>query len=97
MWTSLLPNSGRNGYGQAAFTICEPDGQVKFSVCYRQLGIADTGSFWSLRSDKQMDVKLFTEFLQKKKRSIKKHGFYGRLIFLIWYKVKSLKILISSL
>ena len=67
MWTSLLPNSGRNGYGQAAFTICEPDGQVKFSVCYRQLGIADTGSFWSLRSDKQMDVKLFTEFLQKKK------------------------------
>ena len=25
--------------------------------------IADTGSFWSLRSDKQMDMKLFTEFL----------------------------------
>ena len=25
--------------------------------------IADTGSFWSLRSDKQMDIKLFTEFL----------------------------------
>ena len=27
----------------------------------------------------------------KKKRSVKKHGFYGRLIFLLWYKVKSLK------
>ena len=29
--------------------------------------------------------------LKKKKRSVKKHGFYGRLIFLLWYKVKSLK------
>ena len=27
--------------------------------------IADTGSFWSLTSDKQMDIKLFTEFLKK--------------------------------
>ena len=27
--------------------------------------IADTSSFWSLRSDKQMDIKLFTEFLKK--------------------------------
>ena len=44
--------------------------------------IADTGSFWCLRSEKQMDIKLFTEFLLKKKWSIKKHGFYGRPIFL---------------
>ena len=29
--------------------------------------IADTGSFWSLRSDTQMDIKLFTELLLKKK------------------------------
>ena len=27
----------------------------------------------------------------KKKKCIKKHGFYGRLIFLLWYEVKSLK------
>ena len=26
-----------------------------------------------------------------KKNYVKKHGFYGRLIFLLWYKVKSLK------
>ena len=32
----------------------------------------------------------------KKKRSVKKHGFYGRLIFLLWYKVKSLKIFFSK-
>ena len=31
---------------------------------------ADTGSFWSLRSDKQMDIKLFTELLLKKKKKI---------------------------
>ena len=31
--------------------------------------IADTGSFWALRSDKQMDTKLFTEFLFFKKKS----------------------------
>ena len=62
------PDSGRNCYRQAALTICEPAGQVKFLVCYCQFGsIADTGSFWSLRSDKQMDIKLFTEFLLKKK------------------------------
>ena len=28
--------------------------------------IADTGSFWSLRSYKQMDIKLFIEFLKEK-------------------------------
>ena len=32
--------------------------------------IADTSSFWSLRSDKQMDIKLFTEFLKKKKKKM---------------------------
>ena len=37
-----------------------------------------------------MDIKLFTEF-HKKKSSIKKHVFYGRLIFLLWYKVKPWK------
>ena len=30
-----------------------------------QVFIADTSSFWSLRSNKQMDIKLFTEFLKK--------------------------------
>ena len=29
---------------------------------------ADTGSFWSSRADKQMDIKLFTEFHKKKKK-----------------------------
>ena len=68
--------------GQAAFTICEPAGQVKFLV---QLGSLSQIPV-SLRSDKQMDIELF-----KKKWWIKKYGFYGRLIFLLWYKVKSLK------
>ena len=41
-----------------------------------------------------MDIKLFTEsFLKKKNDPLKKHGFYGRLIFLLWYKIKSLKAL----
>ena len=54
--------SGRNFYGQAAFTICEPSGQVKFLVHYRQLGsLLQIPA--SLRSDKQMDIKLLTEFL----------------------------------
>ena len=35
--------------------------------------IADTSSFWSLRSDKQMDIKLFTEFLKKKKNDLSKN------------------------
>ena len=35
---SRLPDSSCDCYGQAAFTICEPAGQVKFLVCYRQFG-----------------------------------------------------------
>ena len=35
-----------------------PPGKESFQVV-----IADTGSFWSLRPDRQMDIKLFTEFL----------------------------------
>ena len=59
---SGLPDLGRNCYGQAAFTICEPTGQVKFLVRYRQFGSLSQ-ILVSLRSDKQMDIKLFTEFL----------------------------------
>ena len=64
---------GHNCYGQALFSICEPAGQVKFLVHYRQFGSLLQVPV-SLRSDKQIDIKLFTESL-KKKRSIKKHGF----------------------
>ena len=32
------PDSGRNCYRQAALTICEPAGQVKFLVYYPQFG-----------------------------------------------------------
>ena len=35
--------------------------------------VADTGIFWSLRSDKQMDMKLFTEFLFLKKNDPSKN------------------------
>ena len=35
---SRRPDSGRNCYRQAALTICEPTRQVKFLVCYHQLG-----------------------------------------------------------
>ena len=45
-----------------AFTICEPAGQVKFSTRYFQFGSLSQIPV-SLRSDKQMDIKLFTEFL----------------------------------
>ena len=49
-----------------------------------------------------MDIKPFTEShppptppppkkKKKKNDASKKDGFYGRLIFLLWYKVKSLK------
>ena len=48
--------------GQDAFTICEPAGQVKFLVHYRQFGSLSQIPV-SLRSDKQMDIKLFPEFL----------------------------------
>ena len=65
---SRLPDSGSNCYRQAALTICEPTGQVKFLVLLSVwVFIADTGSFWSLRSEKQMDIKLFTESFKKKK------------------------------
>ena len=47
---------------QAAFTMCEPAGQVKFLVHYRQFGSSSQEPV-SLRSDMQMDIKLFTEFL----------------------------------
>ena len=42
-----------------------PEGKVKIFglLSSTRIIIADTGSFWSLRSDKQMDIKLFTEFL----------------------------------
>ena len=48
--------------GQAAFIICEPSGEVKFLVHYRQFGSL-LQILVSLKSDKQMDIKLFTEFL----------------------------------
>ena len=35
---SGLPDSGCNCYRQAALTICEPAGKVKFLVCYSQFG-----------------------------------------------------------
>ena len=38
-----------------------------------------------------MDIKLYTETLLKKIRSVKKHAYYVRLIFLSQYEVKSLK------
>ena len=60
-----LSHSGHNCYKQAAFTIFQPARESKILVHFSQFGslIANTGSFWSLRSDKQMDIKLFTEFL----------------------------------
>ena len=89
----ILQESGfdisSNCYSKAAFTICKPAGQVKYLVHYRQFGSVSQ-KLVSLRSDKQMGNKLFTEFLNKKK-PIKNNGSYGRLILLLWYKVKSLK------
>ena len=35
---SRRTDSGRNCYRQAALTICEPAGQVRFLVCYPQFG-----------------------------------------------------------
>ena len=63
---SGLPDSCHNCQGQAVFTICEPGGKSKiFDLLLSiRVFIADTSSFWSLRSDKQMDIKLFTEFLK---------------------------------
>ena len=76
--------------GKLPSPFVSPEGKVKtFGLLSSiRVFIADTSSFWSLRSDKQMDIKLFTEFLKKNDLS-KKHGFYGRLIFLLWYKAKS--------
>ena len=54
--------------GKLPSPFVSPDGKVKIFglLSSVRLFIVDTGSFWSLRSDKQMDIKLFTEFLKKK-------------------------------
>ena len=52
---SRRPDSGRNFYGQAAFTICESAGQVKFSVRYHQFRPLSQIPV-HLRFDKQMDI-----------------------------------------
>ena len=70
--TSLLTDSGHNCYGQAAHRASKIFGQFSsIWVC-----ISDTGliSNWLLNCLKSS--------FKKKKWSIKKHGFYGRLIFL---------------
>ena len=56
------------------------------------VSIADTGSFWSLRSEKQMDIKLFTESFKKKNDPSKNMAFMEDSYFLLWYKIKSLKV-----
>ena len=58
--------------------------------------IADTGSFWSLRSDKQMDIKLFTEFF--KKNDLSKNMALWKTYFPLMVQSKILEsILITSL
>ena len=54
--------------GKLPSPFVSPDGKVKIFGLLSSIRvlIVDTGSFWSLRSDKQMDIKLFTEFLKKK-------------------------------
>ena len=51
---SRCPDSGRNCYRQAALTICEPAGQVRFLVCYCQFGsflqIPVVFGLWDLKS-----------------------------------------------
>ena len=47
--------------GQASYTIRKPAGHVKFLVHYRQFRSLSQ-ILVSLRSDKQMNIKLFTEF-----------------------------------
>ena len=71
---STRPDSGRNCYRQAALTICEPAGQVKFLVCFCQFGSL-LQRLVVLRSEKQMDIKLFTEFLFKKNDPSKNMAF----------------------
>ena len=53
--------------GKLPSPFVNPKGKVKiFSLLSSiRVFISDTSSFWSLRSDKQMDIKLFTEFLKK--------------------------------
>ena len=53
--------------GKLPSPFVSPEGKVKIFGLLSSIRvfIADTGSFWSLRSDKQMDIKLFTEFLKK--------------------------------
>ena len=54
--------------GKLPSPFVSPEGKVKFFglLLSIRVFIVDTGSFWSLRSDKQMDIKLFTESLKKK-------------------------------
>ena len=63
-----------------------------FLVCYCQfwslLQIPVVFGLWDLKSKWILNC---LQNLFKKRWSIKKHGFYGRLDFLFWYKVKSLK------
>ena len=53
--------------GKLPSPFVSPEGKVKILGLLSSIRvfIADTGSFWSLRSDKQMDIKLYTEFLKK--------------------------------
>ena len=55
--------------GKLPSPFVSPEGKVKIFGLLSSIRvfIADTSSFWSLRSDKQMDMKLFTEFPFKKK------------------------------
>ena len=65
-----LANNARSGViarGKLPSPFVNPKGKVKvFGLLSSvRVFIADTSSFWSFRSDKQMDIKLFTEFLKK--------------------------------
>ena len=60
-----LPLSGCNCYRQAAFAIFEPARESKILGPFQSIRVfmADTSTFLSLRTDRQMDIKLFMEFL----------------------------------
>ena len=53
--------------GKLPSPFVNPKGKVKIFGLLSSIRvfIADTSSFWTLRSDKQMDIKLFTEFLRQ--------------------------------
>ena len=57
--------------GKLPSPVVSPEGKVKICGLLSSIRvfIADTGSFWSLRFDKQMDIKLFTESFKKKKKN----------------------------